>query len=60
MESLLDDTLIPIICEKVFDIKPFVIGFGEYRTIGTPLNNELLAWNQPIKIIDCSWEQRPL
>lgn len=54
MESLLDDTLIPIICEKVFDIKPFVIGFDEYRTIGTPLNIEVLAWNQPIKIINCS------
>lgn len=54
MESLLDDTLIPIICEKVFDIKAFVIGFDEYRTIGTPLKNEVLAWNQPIKIINCS------
>ena len=42
MESLSNDTLIPIIREKELDVKSFMMGFHEYRTIWTPQENEVL------------------
>ena len=42
MESLSNDTLIPIIREKELDVKSFMMGFHEYRTIWTPHENEVL------------------
>ena len=40
MESLSNDALIPIISEKELDVKVFIMGFHEYRTIWTPQENE--------------------
>ena len=42
MESLSNDKLIPIICEKELDIKSFIRGFHEYKTIWMPHKNEVL------------------
>lgn len=36
------DALIPIIREKELEIKSFVMGFHEYRTVWTPCENEVL------------------
>ena len=42
MESLSNDTLILITREKELDIKSFIMGFHEYRTIWKPQENEVL------------------
>ena len=42
MESFSNDALIPIVREKVLKIKPFVMGFHQYRIIWTPHENEVL------------------
>ena len=54
MKSLSNDTLIPIIRGKELDIKSFIMGFHEYRTIWTPHKNEFLhaRMQQPIKRIN--------
>ena len=49
MESLSNDTLIAITREKELDIKSFIMGFHEYRTIWKPRKKEVLhACMKPI------------
>ena len=43
MESLSNDALNPIVQEKELNIKSFVMGFHEYKTIWTPHENEVLV-----------------
>ena len=42
MESISNDTLIPIIREKELDIKSFIMDFHGYMTVWTPHENEVL------------------
>ena len=41
-QSLSNDALIPIVREKDLEIKSFLMGFHEYRTLWTPHENEVL------------------